>query len=84
MPRARGRASEIQKKTSHITLILGETEEKKAKTKKKAKKEIKKIEEPEDKERILKTDKPKKRPEIGVKRPRAERMVPRIFRRKSF
>jgi len=35
MPRAMGRATEIQKKTSHITLILEEIEEGKKKIKKK-------------------------------------------------
>jgi len=82
MPRARGRVSEIQKKTSHITLVLNEIEEKKTRIKKKSKKE--KVEKSEEKEIIIKTEKPKKRPEAYTKRPKIERIVSRIFRRKSF
>lgn len=55
MPRARGQAYEIQKKTSHVTIILDEIKEKKApvynkatagKAKKEAKKEVKTAVEP--------------------------------------
>jgi large subunit ribosomal protein L22 len=90
MPRARGQAYEIQKKTSHITLVLDEIEKKK-------KKKIKKTQKAEilkEVEKIKKTEKPKFKPKEGFARPRAEKginkfdsasaKIRRIFRRKSF
>jgi len=79
MPRARGRAFEIQKKTSHVTLVLDSFEKKKIK-----KPKTKKIEGAEKIEKISRIEKPKKRPEIKIKRPKIEKIVPRIFRRKAF
>ncbi len=78
MPRARGQVSEIQKKTSHITLILEEVTKKPKKVK-----EAKKVEKVE-KIKILKKEKPKLRPEIVLPRPKVEREVKRVFRRKAF
>ena len=88
MPRARGQAYEIQKKTSHITLILdqieGDKKTKKAKIKKP--KEVKKIEKLEEK--ISETEKPKKqvkyRSEKELPKPKIEKGLRRIFRRKAF
>lgn len=88
MPRARGQAYEIQKKTSHISLVLdqitGGEKTKKAKIKKH--KEIKKIERPEEK--ISETEKSQKqmkyRPEKEVPKPKIEKGLKRIFRRKAF
>jgi len=91
--RARGQAAEIQKKTSHITLILDE----KIKGIKKAKK-IKKVEETEkveenkeipETEKIVKKGKTsagqaKLRPKTEKSRPKIEKGLKRIFRRKSF
>ena len=91
MPRARGQAYEIQKKTSHITLVLDEIEKKK-------KKKIKKTQKAEilkEVEKIKKTEKPPKedksptgqakfKPKEEFARPRAEKGLKRIFRRKSF
>ncbi|MBZ9572038.1 50S ribosomal protein L22 [Patescibacteria group bacterium] len=78
--RARGRASEIQKKTSHVTIVLEEIEKKpkevkKLKKVKKVKKEIPKIKKP-----AL----PKPRPEKEIKKPKIERGIKKIFRRKAF
>jgi large subunit ribosomal protein L22 len=90
-PRSRGQAYEIQKKTSHISLVLDE----KIKTKKKAKKAGKTagIEKTEVvPEKIAKTEsaiqaKPKaekSKPEQEVYKPKTERSAKRIFRRKAF
>ncbi len=83
-PRARGQAYEIQKKTSHIVLVL----ESKVKPKKKAKKvkteEVKKEEKVAEKveEKVVK-EKPKFKPEFGVKKPKTEKGFRRIFIRRK-
>ena len=84
-PRARGQAYEIQKKTSHVTIVLDELEKKPKKTKKTKKnkairKEIKKTEE----EKKIKTEKPRFRPEAKTSRPKIEKGIRKMFRRKSF
>ena len=78
MPRARGQVSEIQKKTSHITLILEEVTKKPKKVK-----EVKKAEKVE-KIKIPKKEKPKLRPEVVLPRPKVEKEIKRVFRRKAF
>lgn len=86
MPRARGQAYEIQKKTSHITIFLDELskgKESKIKTKqiKKEKPEIKEIgevKEEKEKEKKIKT-KP-----IEVLKPKTEKGIRKFFRRKAF
>jgi len=84
MPRARGQAYEIQKKTSHITLVLNEIEKKPKKIKKR--KEIKKKEKVEEvpKEKKPLKERVKLRPELEILKPKAERGFRRIFRRKAF
>lgn len=89
MPRARGQAFEIQKRTSHITLILDEIKPSK-------KKRAKKIDKPavaKEKEMEVKADtkeapadKPKFKPvpEIKIQKPRKVGAIRRIFRRKSI
>jgi len=78
MPRARGRVTEIQKKTSHITLMLDEITEKPKKVKKAKKAEkVEKI-------KIPKEEKPKLRPEMVLPKPKIEKGIKRIFRRKAF
>jgi len=90
-PRAHGQAYEIQKKTSHITVVL----EEKVKTKKKTKKAGKttEIEKAEiTPEKTAKTEpgsqaKPKaekSRLEQETYKPKSERGAKRIFRRKAF
>jgi len=85
--RARGRASEIQKKTSHITLVLegeklrGLREEKKREERAGEMKEEEKVEE-KIKPKIPKAKKPEK--EIALPKQAERRGWRRIFRRKSF
>ena len=93
-PRARGSAAEIQKKTSHITLVLDEIEKKLKKVKRVKKiakvkevsrieKEKPKIEEP-PKESKSPTGQAKFRPGVEAQKPKMERGIKRIFRRKAF
>ncbi len=77
--RARGQAYEIQKKTSHVKLVLDEIV--KAKVKKKRVKEEVKEEAKEVKPTI---EKPRFKPEIEKQKPRVSRGLRRIFRRKAF
>lgn len=81
MPRARGMASPIQKKTSHITIVLEEIKKKGIREIKKIKKikEIKKIQEE------IKIEKPKLRAELETIKPKIKTgIIRRIFRRKAF
>lgn len=80
-PRARGQAYEIQKKTSHITLVLEEIKPSK-RFKKGVKAEIK-----EKKEERRKTKIPKEKKFGGKeksKRPLFKKGVQKFFRRKAF
>ena len=88
--RARGVAYPIQKKASHVTLILDEIVKKPKKAKK-----VKKIERIERAEKAPKIEKPSKagkppvgqarsRPEAEIMKPKIEKGVKRIFRRKAF
>jgi len=82
--RARGQAAEIQKKTSHINLVLDEIKEKIEKPKKLEKKEAAPLHIAEKKERIIKP-KLKRKSEIVLKeKPTIEKIPKRIFRRKAF
>jgi len=76
--RSRGIAAPIQKKTSHITLILSEI----TSSHKKAKK-IKKIKKPVQAPRI---EKPKLRPKTELEKPvpKSTKGLKRFFRRKAF
>jgi len=82
--RARGQAFEIQKKTSHITIVLEEIEKKPKKVKKV--KRLKKIKEVKKEvvEKEEKVKKPKFKPELETKKPTIEKGVKRVFRRKAF
>ncbi len=77
---SRGRAAPIQKKTSHITLILDTTEEQKQK---KVKKLIK-IKKETKVDKTVKIEKPKLRIEKEIIKQKIERGTRRIFRRKAF
>ncbi len=87
MPRARGSASEIQKKTSHITLILQEIKE--TEKKKKSKKKLKAV--PVSKIDEIKSSEVDKRPKTKWKKDEgsAKKSVEKgvgkkMFRRKSI
>lgn len=90
MPRARGQASEIQKKTSHVTIILDEIEKKPKK-----KKKIKEVKPAEKAEKVSEIEKPtekgkpsaekaKFKPKVEITKPKIEKGIKRIFRRKAF
>lgn len=90
--RARGQAGQIQKKTSHITIILDEKvkKDKEARPIKRVKKTSKALplqlprDEEKDKEAKVIQQKPKFKPQIESIRPKTEKGFKRIFRRKSF
>jgi len=87
-PRARGQAFEIQKKTSHITIVLDEIEKRAKKTKKaektkKAKKVVKKLK----KKKKEKEEKPRFRHGLEIEKLKTtapKRGLRKIFRRKAF
>jgi large subunit ribosomal protein L22 len=88
MQRARGQASEIHKRTSHITLVLAEIEKKKPKeTKEKEEvgkiKKVFKAEKP-SKESKISTGRAKFKPELEKPKPKTEKSIKRIFRRKAI
>jgi len=77
--RARGTVASIQKKTSHITIILDEISKKPKKVKK-----VRKVEKAKGVKRIPRLKKPKLKPEMEISKPKIEKGVKRIFRRKAF
>lgn len=79
--RSRGQAFEIQKKTSHITLILNEIKKKPKKAKAKKLEKPKKV---EKKEKAEKKEKIKFRPEKEFQKPEGKKITKKIFRRKAF
>lgn len=93
--RARGSANEIQKKTSHITLVLDELIKKTGKIAAKVGK-TKEVKEAEvSGEKIFKTEKSQKegvfparqakpKPKIEIVKPKTEKGLRKIFRRKAF
>lgn len=92
--RSRGQAYEIQKKTSHVTIILDEMK-KTAKKPKRAKAKISPGEKVEKKpsiakaeeikeEKIVKSEQPKFRPEKEFTKPKKEGVFKRVFRRKAI
>lgn len=82
MPRARGSAHEIQKKTSHINLVLDEI--KKSPSTRLGASKIEKAEKVEIVEKVDQTEKPKFKSETIVKKPKPVMGLRRIFRRKAF
>jgi len=86
MPRARGSASEIQKKTSHITLVLDEIKPGKKKIAKKSAGKKKTEEEKREKEFIAKKPRvrPAIKPPLEESKPKVVRGIRRIFQRKAI
>lgn len=89
--RARGRADEILKRSSHITIVLGgikPVRKKKAEKKKEdvlVKKPIEKKEKTSVEKKIIpEQEKPKVRSREEERKPRFSRGIKRIFRRKAF
>lgn len=80
MPRARGRAAEIQKKTSFITIVLDEI---KPTSKKKAKKQAIEVKS-EAKEEVKKDFKQKPKFETDVLKPKQSGGITKMFRRKAI
>lgn len=80
--RARGQAYEIQKKTSHVTLILDEVVKGKKKVRKAKPRPA--VPKEEVKEKAAKPKKPKFRPEREKVVPRIGKGIRKIFRRKAF
>lgn len=86
MPRARGQAYEIQKKTSHVTIVLEGKEEGGLKTEKK-KPEILKPETAvlSEKPKTAKEEKSRfTAPKTEVQKPRVQKTFKRFFRRKAI
>ena len=87
-PRARGTAYEIQKKTSHITIILDEIKPSFAKATEGKEKEaseptpVKELE--KDQKEVKKQQKPKIMPEKEALKPQAQKSPRKIFRRQTF
>jgi len=88
--RAMGRAGAIEKKTSHITIVLSEIKESVKKKIVKKTKGVKKVEpriekkEIEEKGKIIKEKKEKFKREMEIAKPKVERGTKRVFRRKAF
>ena len=90
-PRSRGQAYEIQKKTSHISIVLDQIITKPVKKKKKQDKAEKKEQEKPlvvsknlENDKIERTEKAKLRPENEKIKPKTEKGIKRIFKRKAF
>ena len=74
---SRGRAAEILKRTSHVTIVLEEIEGQKTKTKKEVKSEVKTS-------KTVKTKKIEKRIEKKIIAPKTEKTTKKTYRRKAF
>jgi large subunit ribosomal protein L22 len=92
MPRARGQAYEIKKRTSHVTLWLEEIKKSPKKARKikkvgttvKAEEKIEEKAEEKIEEKTPKKEKPEFQPLLERQRPGIARGIRKIFRRKSF
>ncbi len=83
-PRARGRVSEIQKKTSHIMVALDSMSGKPKRIKKSRKTKEVKLETEEKAAKELKPGKPQFKPIKETLKPKMAKEARKIFRRKAF
>ncbi len=81
--RARGQADLIQKKTSHITLVLSEIKPTKKKAVKEEKPEVRRVKE-KPAEELSEKEKGGKKPEKEIKSKGRAKGIKNIFRRKAF
>lgn len=84
MPRARGQAYEIQKKTSHVTLVLEDRGEKEAKAGEAQKEAQVASAQAKKAVAVEKLSKAEKTRLADAKKPRVEKTVKRFFRRKAI
>lgn len=82
--RARGRAFAIQKKTSHITIILQEAKKATEKTRIKKRKTKKVVRLAKEDKKPTQAEKPKFKPKLEIKKPESQRGIGKFFRRKAF
>lgn len=82
--RSRGQAYEIQKKTSHISLVLEESKKGKGKKKAKAVKAEEAKPKEEVKEKAVPKEKPSFKPQAEIAKPKTGQGLKRMFRRKAF
>lgn len=82
--RARGKADEIQKKTSHITIVLDEVVKKPKEIEKIKKPRPEIVERVEGVEEIPKIKRAKFRPGAEIPKPKKERGIKKVFRRMAF
>ncbi len=74
---SRGRAAEILKRTSHVTIVLEEIAGQKTKTKKEAKSEVKTA-------KKVRTRRTSKRTEKDIIMPKTQKTTKKTYRRKAF
>lgn len=82
--RARGQSFRINKRTSHVIIVLEEIKKRQKKIKKPKKVLPKNKEQIEKMKKIPKIDKYKTRPQKEILKPKIEKGIRRVFRRKSF
>lgn len=83
-PRARGQVSEIQKKTSHVNLVLSEIKPGAKKVKRIKKKPVAAVVEAEKEKETIQPKPTKPKPELAIPKPKLEKGFRRIFKRKAF
>ena len=83
-PRARGQAFAIMKRTSHVALVLDTISKKETESKKGLARVSDSGKESAEEKTEKKTVAPRTKPASETQKPRAERGVKRVFRRKAF
>ncbi len=83
-PRARGQAYEIMKRTSHVTLVLDTISKKEVRAKKGLAKIVGSEKREQEEKQEKKTVASRKKPMPETQKPKFEKGIRRIFRRKAF